>query len=385
MGHRVSVFTTDAMYLYDLFPKIGHRTKRLGEAVFNDSNIIVYRFHVTNSLLVSFVIRCLNVTCDSFGKLGLSRQDVFDYAKALQNSPFIPKLYLELIESTDIDIANSTPFPMGYSLFLEKLCKRKRIPFVVTPRAHTLSWIYSQPFLLRTARESDGVITLTEHERAFFVEKGVSKDKIFVTGIGISPESYQTGDVASFKTNHKIPENSRIVLFIGRIDEGKGVGVLLRSMSIVWNRIPDAHLVLLGRSTEDTSRIMHLARGEKRVIILPDATEKTKKDALSASNLLVLPSIYESFGGVFLEAWSAGKPVVGCATPAIKCVIDDMANGLLTSPEENELAEKMLYLLENEDEARRMGQKGKEKVLRNYTWEIIAAKTLKVYESVSKK
>jgi glycosyltransferase involved in cell wall biosynthesis len=58
---------------------------------------------------------------------------------------------------------------------------------------------------------------------------------------------------------------------------------------------------------------------------------------------------------------------------------------LLASPNESELAEKIIYLLENEAEARRMGERGKEKVLRDYTWKVIAAKTLEVYESVSKK
>lgn len=385
LGHRVSIFTTDAMYLHDMFPKIGHRTNHLGEAIFNDSNIVVYRFHVTNSLLISFAIKCVGVTCDAVGKSGSFRQDVFDYAKALQNSPFIPKMYIELIRSTNLDVVNSTPFPFGYSLFLEKICERKRIPFIITPRAHTMSQMYSPPFLLRLARKSDGVIALTEHERLFFIKKGVPRDKIFVTGIGVSPESYETGDATSFKVSHRIPQGFKIILFIGRIDEGKGVGLLLRSMRIVWNRISDVYLVLLGRSTEDTSRIMHLAQDEKRVIILPDAPEKTKNDALSSSNLLVLPSIYESFGGVFLEAWLAGKPVIGCAIPAIRCVVNDGVDGLLTSPDDGDLAEKIIYLLENEDEARRMGQRGKEKVLRNYTWKTIAAKTLEVYERVSKK
>ena len=62
LGHQVSIFTTDAMYIYDLFPKIGYSTKHLGEEIFNDTNVGVYRFHVTNSLIVSFVIRCLGLT-----------------------------------------------------------------------------------------------------------------------------------------------------------------------------------------------------------------------------------------------------------------------------------------------------------------------------------
>jgi len=383
LGYQVSIFTTDAAYLDDLFPKIGHKAQFLRETVFNDSGIVVYRFHVTNSLFLSFIIKCLSGTYSIMKKPGLHIQDLSDYIDALNNSPIVPKMYFKLINANNIDIVNITPFPFGWSLFLKDICKKKRIPLVITPRAHTTSWIYSQPFLIKAAKESDAVIALTEHERSFLTEKGVPRDKIYVTGIGIYPEKYQTGDAYFFKANHGIPRNSKIVLFIGRIDKGKGVDLLLKSMKTVWKRISEVYLVLLGRSTKDTPRIKRLCQDESRVIISPDASEKTKVDALSACDVLVLPSIYESFGGVFLEAWSAGKPVIGCRIPAVKCVVSDEDDGFLVSLDVRELAERIIYLLENEDEAKRMGERGKQKVLKNYTWEIIAKKTLAVYESIS--
>jgi glycosyltransferase involved in cell wall biosynthesis len=385
LGHKVSIFTTDAVYLNDLFPKIGYRTRHLGEAIFKDSGVIVYRFHVTNSLTLSFIVKCLSAVSMGMKGLGLFPQDLFDYVEAMRSSPVVPKIYFMLINSNNVDIVNSTPFPLGWSLFINDICKKRRIPFVITPRTHTTSWIYSQSFLIKTARESDAVITLTEHEKRFLVKKGVPSDKIFVTGIGVYPEKYWTGDAYFFKANHGISQNSKIVLFIGRIDKGKGVDLLLESMQIVWKRLSGVYLVLLGRSTEDTLRIKRLCQEESRVIILPDASEKTKVDALSACDVLVLPSIYESFGGVFLEAWSAGKPVIGCRIPAVKCVVSDEVDGFLVSLDVRELAERIIYLLENEDEAKRMGERGKQKVLKNYTWEIIAKKTLAVYESISKK
>jgi len=385
LGHEVSIFTTDATYLNDLFPKIGYKTRHLGESIFKDADVTVHRFHVTNSLLLSFFTRCLRMISIGMKDLGGLPQDFFDYVEALHNSPVVPKICFKLINSNDVDVVNYTPFPLGWALLLKDICQKKRIPFIVTPRAHTISWMYSQSFLLKAARESDGVIALTEHEKEFFIEKGVLRDKVFVTGIGVHPEKYQTGDAVFFKVNNKIPQNSKVVLFIGRIDKGKGVDFLLRSMKIVWDRVSNVYLVLLGRPTEDTPRIKHLCQDEKRVIILPDASERTKIDVLSASDMLVLPSIYESFGGVFLEAWSAGKPVIGCRTPAVSCIINDMVDGFLVSPKESELAEKIIYLLENENEAKKMAERGKRKVLKNYRWEIIAKKTLEVYESVSKK
>ena len=131
------------------------------------------------------------------------------------------------------------------------------------------------------------------------------------------------------KTIFGIPTDSRIVLFVGRIAENKGIEVLIEGMKIVWSAEPNTVLIILGTSSSYASKIREVIRTEKRIILLTDASDETKNAALHSSNLLILPSLYESFGGVFLEAWMAEKPVIGCATPAISCVVDDEVDGLL--------------------------------------------------------
>jgi glycosyltransferase involved in cell wall biosynthesis len=97
--------------------------------------------------------------------------------------------------------------------------------------------------------------------------------------------------------------------------------------------------------------------------------------------LLVHPSQYESFGRVFLEAWVAGKPVIGARTPVNEYVIREGQDGLLLNTlDVDELADKIIFLLQHENIAKNMGRKGREKTLRNHTWEKAAKQTLEVYE-----
>ena len=126
-----------------------------------------------------------------------------------------------------------------------------------------------------------------------------------------------------------------------------------------------------------------MTRAEKRIVLIPNASEKQKIEALAYSDVLVNPSEYESFGRVFLEGWSSGKPVIGARTPVTESVISEEDDGLLfNAPNSDDLADKITFLLEHEEVAKAMGNKGREKVLEKYTWERIAGKTSAVYNQL---
>ena len=96
--------------------------------------------------------------------------------------------------------------------------------------------------------------------------------------------------------------------------------------------------------------------------------------------MFALPSAFESFGITYLEAWAAGKPVVGCRTGAVSCVIDDERDGLLVpvrAPEE--LAQALIALLENPERSRSMGAIGRRKVLAAHTWTKVAERFREAY------
>ena len=90
----------------------------------------------------------------------------------------------------------------------------------------------------------------------------------------------------------------------------------------------------------------------------------------------------EAFGIVNLEAMACGIPVISSKLGGIPDVVTDKKTGLLVKPEDEEaLTDAIIFLLENEDIARKMGNNGKRKV-EEYSWKKIAEKTEEVYESL---
>jgi glycosyltransferase involved in cell wall biosynthesis len=110
---------------------------------------------------------------------------------------------------------------------------------------------------------------------------------------------------------------------------------------------------------------------------------ETKTSALAACEFLCMPSIQESFGGVYVEAWSLRKAVIGGRIDPIACVIDEGRNGLLCSQNPHELAEAISYLLSHPSDCQAMGDAGWQKVQDKYSWDRLAKKTLDAYRELS--
>ena len=96
-----------------------------------------------------------------------------------------------------------------------------------------------------------------------------------------------------------------------------------------------------------------------------------------------MPSVQESFGGVYVEAWSLRKAVIGGRIGPIACVIDHGTDGLLSSQDPIELAEAISHLLSHSSQCIAMGNAGWQKVQDKYAWDRLAKKTLEVYKMVS--
>jgi len=128
----------------------------------------------------------------------------------------------------------------------------------------------------------------------------------------------------------------------------------------------------------DSRSLFHGLR-DTRVLNLGAVDLETKTSALAACEFLCMPSVQESFGGVYVEAWSLRKAVIGGRIGPIACVIDHGTDGLLSSQDPHELAEVISHLLSNPGLCRAMGKAGWQKVQNKYTWDRLAKKTLDVY------
>jgi len=256
--------------------------------------------------------------------------------------------------------------------------RRRGIPFVFTPTHHP-RWVgYRYGVYLNIYREADGLIALTESERRVLVRLGVPEERICVTGTG--PVLAPDADRDEFRRRHGLDDDP-VVLFIGQKYAYKGVDLLLRAAPLVWEKHPDARFVFVGPRTS-YSRKLFRDVVDPRILELDTVSLTDKTSAILGSTLVALPSSQESFGGVFTEAWSCRKPVIGGKIPAIESVIADGEDGLLTPHDGAELAERIMALLHDPGLCKQMGEKGYDKVQQHYSWEVLARKTREVYDSL---
>jgi glycosyltransferase involved in cell wall biosynthesis len=264
--------------------------------------------------------------------------------------------------------------PLSYaSLYI---ARRYDIPFVFTPVHHPrwIGWRYQA--YIELYKKADVVLALTEVEKKTLVELGVASERIFVTGIG--PILADEAHPKKFLDQYGI--DGPMILFLGQHYPYKGYQQLLEAASLVWNKVPEAQFVFIGPAVGNSERYFQRYQ-DSRIHRLGKVELQEKTDALAACTLLCVPSTQESFGGVYTEAWSFGKPVIGCGIPAVAEVIANGVNGWLVVQERYPIAERICDLLLHTSRATAMGKAGKHKVERRYSWDAIADLTLSAYKT----
>ena len=134
------------------------------------------------------------------------------------------------------------------------------------------------------------------------------------------------------------------MLFLGQHFPYKGFKELLKAAPIVWQRCPEAHFVFIGPPVGDSERYFNTCR---RAYPARSGRYGSKPRPMPLPHVRVLcvPSTQESFGGVYTEAWSFGKPVIGCPIPAVQRSYRHQVDGLLVQQNPEAIADAILDLL----------------------------------------
>jgi glycosyltransferase involved in cell wall biosynthesis len=265
--------------------------------------------------------------------------------------------------------------PMTYASL--RLARHRNIPFVLTPVHHPRwrGWRYR--VYLDLYRSADALLALTYAEKDLLVGLGVDDRKIHVVGIG--PVLADRADPEGFRQRHGI--SGPVVLFLGQHFSYKGYRHILEAARSVWRKVPEACFLFVGPAV-GRSEAVFASFADPRVKRLGVLSLQEKTDALAACQVLCVPSTQESFGGVYLEAWSYGKPVIGCPIPAVSEVVTHGRDGLLVRQDAESISEALCDLLLNPSLASQMGSAGREKVAAKFNWEHTARAAEQAYQSV---
>jgi glycosyltransferase involved in cell wall biosynthesis len=232
-------------------------------------------------------------------------------------------------------------------------------------------------------RDAEMVFAHTTAEAAYYESRGIPPQRIGLMGAG-TDEMRAAAALADSANPLRSPESPTIG-FVARLVPGKGLDVLLKAMPEIWARLPGARLLVAGPDGPGAGRILAehrhvLHEGGERIQLLGACDDRTKSQLLDACDVFALPSLIESFGIVYIEAWAHRKPVIGCRTAAMSTLIDDGVDGILVPHgEPRALAGAVLGLLADAERAARMGRVGFAKVMRDYTWEAVGARVTAAY------
>ena len=263
----------------------------------------------------------------------------------------------------------------AFSIGAMLAARRAGLPFVFTPLRHRRPLGWNSPAFRRLYREADALIALTHGEAAWLERQGAPAERLHVIGIGPLNDPDAPPDPA----RRLVPGDRRIVLFVGQLHAYKGVRALIGAARRLQARA-DVMFVFAGPDVRGNAREFAGAGPNVRWVGAVD--NATRDSLLNACTVLCVPSSRESFGGVIVEAWASGKPVIGGPAPATSELIEDGVDGWTVAQDPAAIAARIETVLDNPGLAAEMGARGREKVARSFSWEAIAQAHLDLYGRV---
>lgn len=190
-----------------------------------------------------------------------------------------------------------------------------------------------------------------------------------------------------------VPPTKKLILFVGRIEPLKGIDTLIKAVAHLSIDIQQVTLAIIGgdpnvsseRMSEEMTRLQKMCEDlglGGMVVFLGKRAQNTLPYYYSAAEVLVMPSHYESFGMVALEAMACGTPVIASQVGGLAFLVQDGETGYhVPDQEPSQLSEKLTLLLGNPDQHDAMGLRAAE-YAKNYGWAHIAPQIISVYKEL---
>ena len=272
-----------------------------------------------------------------------------------------------------------------------KLCG---VPHIVhTPHGHVFyghfGRVASKVFLWVErvfSRFTDRMVALTSGEKNDYIEMSVctpEKLRTIHSGVDVQQFLNDNGNRVEKRSSLGLEQQEAVIGFVGWLLPIKGPEYLLKAMDYIWPEQPNVTLVMVGKGDLDVDLRAEALRKNVNGKVKFLGWRQDINELMPTFDMLVLPSLNEGMGRVLVEAMAAGKPVVGSRVGGIPDLIQDGHTGYLVPPaDEKALADAILKLLNDRDQAELMGQRGKERC-QQFSLEAMIAKLDDLYSDLT--
>jgi len=246
-------------------------------------------------------------------------------------------------------------------------------------------------------RDMDRIVASTPLDKAQMMELyGADPQKIVVIPLGVDLSLFRPipRDEAGPAIGVDLSKHCRLILFVGRLDPLKGLDTLIRAMCKLTEIEPETSkglcLAVIGGDDDENGpdlsnelecldRLKNEVGISDLVIFLGSRTQTTLPYYYSAAEVCVVPSFYESFGLVALEAMACGTPVIASRVGGLQHTIEDDVTGFLVpAGDADALAEKLRLILSDRNLRERLAANAHHRA-QAYTWQSVADRILNLY------
>jgi len=283
-------------------------------------------------------------------------------------------------------------YPEGWVGILAKKVLRTKIPLVLTSHGYDLNIIKEYNYGLRIRKSYDAIVrkTLMEVDHIIVPSKllflrateggaETSKISLIPNGVDLKIFDPQKYDPQYFRGKHGLCD-SKIILTIRALKKYYGIDMLMKAATILPENL-NVKFVIIGKVEDKNLLQMAGFIVGRKIILLGSISRNEIPYAIAAADIVVDPCPIGQ-GINVLEAMAMSKPVVGVKTRLWDYIIDGY-NGFLVPPgDAKALAEKILYLLENPSEAKRMGLNGRKLAEEKFDIEKKIDKITSIYKAL---
>ncbi len=275
------------------------------------------------------------------------------------------------------------------------LCQRHNIPYIMNPQGMLEPWALAYKawkkrlfyaLFEKTALQNASTLHMLSDAEAQRIEPLQLPPPLAIVPNGLHRQDYETlPEPDLFYRQFPDTQGKILLLFLGRIDPKKGLDLLAQAFATVHQQFPTTHLIVAGQDNigflPNAKNYFAEANCLDAVTFTGMLTGELKYAALAAADLYVAPSYSEGFSMSVLEGMASGLPCVmttGCNFPEAQAA--DAAH--VVDVDAEAIAKALIDCLSNPDEAKAMGDRARQFILQNYTWDNIATQLIDVYKEI---
>lgn len=206
-------------------------------------------------------------------------------------------------------------------------------------------------------------------------------DRIEVIYNGIEAEPFMQPSPRDFRTEWRIKPEELVLGFVGQLDERKGIRVLLAAFQRIKREWPQTRLVFVGQGPLRELIVDEIDKQRWGEAVLNPGFLDDIAGVMQALDILLLPSYWEGFGIVLIEAMAAGKPAISTDTSSMPEIIADGQTGFVVPPGDVEaLADRVMQLLRDTTLREKFGRAARQRVLEKFTQQRMIAELEKFFQ-----